>query len=359
MLEEGEQVPADARLTEAVGLRVDNSSLTGESNPSEESPTPSPMVIRSTSPTWFCRDHRPVRTWSGVVFATGLKTEFGKIARLTATVHTGLSPLQQEIVKVTRGRRTLADHGVVFLPSAWESAWDSGPVRFSASGSSWPTSRGPAPDGHSGPGHGQPTHGCAQGLIKHLASVETLGCTTVICTDKTGTLTENRMRVDKLYVDDLIVESREAACSAKPAHQRRRGRTLAPALRCDGALQQREAYAPSDGRSQASGDPTETALLEFAADHGLLHRPPLRRMGELPFDADRKRMTTLHWSEGTTPGLHEGSTGIDPALCTRQQGSSAATDLTPDERKNPGAGASLCSTGVSSAGRGDARGGQA
>jgi len=337
VLEEGEQVPADARLTEAVGLRVDNSSLTGESKPQRRIADPitdgHPLDIANLvfAGTTVLSGHG-----QGIVFATGLKTEFGKIARLTATVHTGLSPLQQEIVKVTHVVAGLSlIMGVVFFTigvGIGLGFWTSAIFSIGIIVANVP--EGLLPTVTLALAMGSQRMAARKALIKHLASVETLGCTTVICTDKTGTLTENRMRVDKLYVDDLIVESRESCLFSRnrliSAAEAERWRPLFDAMvHCNNAKRTRR----PDGRSQASGDPTETALLEFAADHGLLHRPPLRRMGELPFDADRKRMTTLHWSEGRLLAFTKGAPESILPLCTRQQGSSAATDLTPDERK--------------------------
>ncbi|CAE6758372.1 cation-translocating P-type ATPase [Nitrospira defluvii] len=337
ILEEGEQVPADARLTEAVGMRVDNSSLTGESKPQRRIAEPitdgHPLDIPNLvfAGTTVLSGHG-----QGVVFATGLKTEFGKIARLTTTVQTGLSPLQQEIVKVTHVVAGLSlVMGLIFFTIGVGMGlgfWTSAIFGIGIIVANVP--EGLLPTVTLALAMGSQRMAARKALIKHLASVETLGCTTVICTDKTGTLTENRMRVDKLYVDDLVVESRESCLFTRnrliSAAEAERWRPLFDAMvHCNNAKRTRR----PDGRSQATGDPTETALLEFAADHGLLHRPPLRRMGELPFDADRKRMTTLHWGEGRLLAFTKGAPESVLPLCTRQQSSSAVTELTLDERK--------------------------
>ena len=138
----------------------------------------------------------------------------------------------------------------------------------------------------------------------------------------------------QLYVDDLVVESREGCLFTRnrliTAPESEGWRPLFDAIvHCNNAKRTRH----PDGRSRTTGDPTETALLEFAADHGLLHRPPLRRMGEIPFDADRKRMTTLHWSEGRLLAFTKGAPESVLPLCTRQQGSSTPAELTVDGRK--------------------------
>ncbi len=337
ILEEGEQVPADARLTDAIGMRVDNSSLTGESKPQRRSAEPITdghpldMANLAFTGTTVLSGHG-----QGVVFATGLNTEFGKIAHLTTTVQAGLSPLQQEIVKVTHVVAGLSlAMGLVFFTIGVGMGlgfWTSAIFGIGIIVANVP--EGLLPTVTLALAMGSQRMAKRKALIKHLASVETLGCTTVICTDKTGTLTQNRMRLDRLYVDDLVVESREGCLFTKnrliTAAEAERWRTLFDAMiHCNNAKRTRH----PDGRSRSTGDPTETALLEFAVDHGLLHRPLLQRMGELPFDADRKRMTTLHWSEGRVLAFTKGAPESVLPLCTMQQGSSKPTPLTVDGRK--------------------------
>ena len=337
VLEEGEQVPADARLTEVSGMRVDNSSLTGESKPQRRTAEPitdgHPLDIANLA---FAGTTVLSGHGQAVVFATGLSTEFGKIAHLTTSVQSGLSPLQQEIVKVTHVVAGLSlAMGLVFFAIGVGMGlgfWSSAIFGIGIIVANVP--EGLLPTVTLALAMGSQRMAARKALIKHLASVETLGCTTVICTDKTGTLTENRMRLDKLYVDDLIVESRESCLFARnrlvSAAEAERWRPLFDAMiHCNNAKRTRR----PDGRSQATGDPTETALLNFAADHGLLHRPMLRRMGEWPFDADRKRMTTLHWSEGRLLAFTKGAPESVLPRCTMQQGSSAAVELTVDGRK--------------------------
>ena len=337
LLEEGEQIPADARLVEVTGMLVDNSSLTGESTPQRRSADPiteghqfdiANLVFAGTT---VLSGHG-----QAVVFATGLRTEFGKIAHLTTTVQAGLSPLQQEIEKVTHvvaGLSLLM--GLVFFTIGVGMGlgfWTSAIFSIGIIVANVP--EGLLPTVTLALAMGSQRMAKRKALIKHLASVETLGCTTVICTDKTGTLTENHMRLDKLYVDDLVVESREGCLFTMNrliiAAEADRWHALFDAMiHCNNAKRTRR----PDGRSLTTGDPTETALLEFALDHGLLRRAPLRRMGELPFDADRKRMTTLHWDQGRMRAFTKGAPESVLPLCNTQQGSSAPAALTPDGRK--------------------------
>ena len=336
LLEEGARVPADARLIEASGIRVDTAALTGESKPKRRTADPVEdghwldlpnLVFAGTT----------VLSGHGraVVFASGMRTEFGKIANLTTAVETSFSPLQKEIVKVTRIVAAISlTMGATFFAIGLLtglSFWISAIFGIGIIVANVP--EGLLPTVTLSLAMASQRMAKRHALIKHLASVETLGCTTVICTDKTGTLTENRMKVDRFYVDGLVIESREGCFFT-------RGRIVNNAdaeqwqcffdvlLHCHNAKRVRQ----SDGRFVMAGDPTEVALLQFAVEHGLAHRPPLRRMAELPFDADRKRMSTLHWSEGRLIAFTKGAPESVVALCTRIQIRGKAVPMTSDER---------------------------
>ncbi|MEC4890224.1 MAG: cation-transporting P-type ATPase [Nitrospira sp.] len=336
ILEEGERVPADARLIEATGMRVDNAALTGESKPKRRT------AESAEDGHWL---ELPNLVFAGttilsghgraVVFATGMRSEFGKIAHLTTTVETSLSPLQKEIIKVTRivAAISLAMGATFFGIGLWTGLgfWISAIFGIGIIVANVP--EGLLPTVTLSLAMSSQRMAKRNALIKHLSSVETLGCTTVICTDKTGTLTENRMKVDRFYADGLVIESREGCFFT-------RGRMVSTTdaeqwqsffdalLHCHNAKRVRR----SDGRFVVTGDPTEVALLEFAVEHGLAHRPPLRRMGELAFDADRKRMSTLHWSEGRLVAFTKGAPESVLGLCTHALIHGTAVPMTPDER---------------------------
>lgn len=337
ILEEGERIPADARLIEATGMRVDNAALTGESNPKRRTADPLKdgnwldlpnLVFAGTT----------VLSGHGraVVFAVGMRTEFGKIANLTTSVIVGLSPLQQEIITVTRivAAISLAMGAAFFVIGMGTGLgfWVSAIFGIGIIVANVP--EGLLPTVTLALAMSSQRMAKRNALIKHLSSVETLGCTTVICTDKTGTLTENRMKVDRFYADGLVIESSEGCFFT-------RGRLITTAdaerwqllfdalLNCHNAKRVRG----SDGRFVVTGDPTEVALLEFAIEHGVAHRPPLRRMGELAFDADRKRMSTLHWMEGRLMAFTKGAPEAVLTLCTQSLVHGEAITMTPDERK--------------------------
>lgn len=336
ILEEGERVPADARLIEAIGMRVDNAALTGESRPKRR------MAEATQDGHWL---DLPNLVFAGttilsghgraVVFATGMRSEFGKIAALTTAVETELSPLQQEIITVTRivGLISLAMGAAFFVigVSTGLGFWISAIFGIGIIVANVP--EGLLPTVTLALAMSSLRMAKRNALIKHLPSVETLGCTKVICTDKTGTLTANRMKVDRFFADGLVIESREGCFFT-------RGRMIGTAdttqwrsffdalLHCHNAKRVRK----SDGRFVVTGDPTEVALLEFAIEHGLAHRPPLRRMGELAFDADRKRMSTLHWAEGRLIAFTKGAPESVLPLCANTHVHGNAITMTSDER---------------------------
>lgn len=336
ILEEGERIPADARLIEANGMRVDNAALTGEAKPKRR-------TAESTEDGH--RLERPNLVFAGttilsghgqaVVFATGMRTEFGKIADLTTTIEAGLSPLQKEIIKVTRvvAAISLAIGAAFFVIGLWIGLgfWISAIFGIGIIVANVP--EGLLPTVTLALAMSSQRMAKRQALVKHLPSVETLGSTTVICTDKTGTLTENRMKVDRFYADGLIIESREGYFFT-------RGRLVSTAeaeqwrpffdvlLHCHNAKRARQ----PDGHTVVTGDPTEVALLEFAVEHGLAQRPPLRRMGELAFDADRKRMSTLHWAEGRLVAFTKGAPESVLAHCTSIRHHDDVNLMTPEER---------------------------
>lgn len=336
VLEEGERVPADARLTEATGMRVDNAALTGEAKPKRRTAEPTAdghwlevpnLVFAGTT---ILSGHG-----RAVVFANGMRTEFGKIARLSSTVETDLSPLQKEIIKVTRivAAISLTTGGAFFAIglSTGLGFWISTIFGIGIIVANVP--EGLLPTVTLSLAMASQRMAKRKALVKHLPSVETLGCTTVICTDKTGTLTENRMKVDRFYADRLVIEAREGyfftAGRLVPNTEAERWRLFFDALlHCHSAKRVRR----PDGRAAVIGDPTEVALLEFVIDHGLAHRPALRQMGELAFDADRKRMSTLHWSEGRLIAFTKGAPESVLPLCSRIQLHGETAAMPQDER---------------------------
>ncbi len=337
LLEEGEQVPADARLVEATEMRVDNSSLTGESLPARR--TADPILdghLLTASNLVFAGTTVLSGRGQAVVYATGMQTEFGKIAHLSTVVERRPSPLQQEITRLSHvvGVISLV-MGMLFFAiglSKGLGLWISTIFGIGLIAANVP--EGLLPTVTFALALAGQRMAKRKALIKQLTSVETLGCTTVICTDKTGTLTENRMRVSRLHVDGVDIESREGSLLLRGrllgSEEMIQWQPLIDAMTlCNNAKRVRRA----DGHFAATGDPTEVALLEFARDHGLLHGNPAARMSELPFDSDRKRMSTLHWIGGRLTAYVKGAPEFVLPLCAQALQRGRPAPLTPDEQQ--------------------------
>ncbi len=332
LLEEGEQVPADARLVEAAALRVNDASLTGESKPKRRTSEAAPGGPLHALPNLVFAG-TTVLSGHGraVVYATGMGTEIGKLARLTTSVETGLSPLQQEIVRVTHviGSFALVLGALFFVLGLSMNLgfWTSAVFGIGIIAANVP--EGLLPTVTLALALGSQRMARRNALIKHLASVETLGCTTVICTDKTGTLTENRMRVERLYVDGLEIEARNGLLIVRGhVPNTVEPRELGPLVQALALCHNAKRVRREGGRAAWVGDPTETALVEFVEAYGLFPPAPPRRMGELPFDADRKRMTTLHWIEGQMVAYVKGAPETLIPLCTRAYAPTAPPPMT-------------------------------
>jgi len=323
LLEEGEQVSADARLIEAVQMRVDNAPLTGESHAPlrRTDPVTEPLIDSLNAPNLVFAG-TTVLSGHGraVVYATGAQTEFGRIADLTMTTESGMSPLQQEIVRVTHviAILSLAMGTVFFIIGLFMGLglWVSAIFGIGIIVANVP--EGLLPTVTLALALGSQRMAQRHALIKQLTSVETLGCTTVICTDKTGTLTENRMRVERVYADGADLEVRNESLLRNGLlfgiTDRDRLMPLFEAMSyCHNAKRVRSPL----GQIVFSGDPTEVALVEFVQAHGAANRHRIPRMGELPFDADRKRMSTLHWKEGKLTVFVKGAPESVLGLCTR------------------------------------------
>jgi P-type Ca2+ transporter type 2C len=309
LLAEGDRISADARLVTAHELRVDQSALTGESRPVRR--TAEPLPRRGTSPAdQLNRVFAGTMVTSGrgtaVVTSTGMRTAFGSIADLTRTMVREPSPLQRELTTVSRVVGAIAVAiGLVFLALAQlftTMSLERGLV-FALGMIVAFVPEGLLPTVTLSLAMGTQRMARRQALVKRLSAVEALGSTTVICTDKTGTLTANQMTVRTLVVGDRSYEL--TGTGYAPTGQLRRdgaALTAAPdevvellrtaALCNDARLEQDEAHGWA-----TVGDPTEGALLVAARKVGLdpaaevVARP---RVVEHPFAASRKRMSTLH-----------------------------------------------------------------
>ena len=310
ILEVGDAIPADARVLESVNLRVQEASLTGESVPVEKQEAnleDENLVLGDRVNMLFMGTAVTYGRGTAVVVHTGMDTELGHIANLLQTVTNEQTPLQKRMGQLGKSLAwaALAIVGVVFGLGLLrgEDAVDMFLTAVAMAVAAVP--------------EGLPavvTISLALGaqrmlkrkaLIRKLPAVETLGSVTTICSDKTGTLTENRMTVtvldvfgETVAIDALLdggvpVVDAEISPDAQPA-TRSLGLMLKAAALCNDAVLEDD---PSNGDLHVLGDPTEGALVVAAAQMGLSksvldHRWP--RVSEIPFTSERKRMTTLH-----------------------------------------------------------------
>ena len=289
VLEQGNNVPADCRLIEAFGVRVNNATVTGESLSKLRSAEPSEKEEIIHAENILLAGTSMVSGESkAVVFATGMHTEFGKIAHLTQTGRAAVSPLREQVAHLSRLIGVLAIViGVAFfvisrligLPFWQGFIFGIGIIVAMVPEGLLPTLTLALV---------LATQRMAKRnvLIRYLPSVETLGSTTIICTDKTGTLTQNRMTVRRLWLgaerecspnpgvgEKVSVDYRPFFLTAQLCHDLREG-------------EQR-------GRAVLLGDPMEIALVETA--QRFLSAPAnCKKLDEIPFDVGRMRLSTVH-----------------------------------------------------------------
>jgi magnesium-transporting ATPase (P-type) len=332
VLAEGDNIPADARLVEEFGLRTNNATLTGEALPARKT---SEAVLREglselEQPNLVFAGTSVVSgTGRAVVFFTGMLTQFGRIARLTQAVKEPPSLLLQGMARVTRIISLLAIiiGAVVFLIGVF----DVGMPGFEAFIFAIGIIVAAVPEGL------PPTvtltlamavQRLAQRgvLVKKLAVVETLGTTSVICTDKSGTLTQNQMTVREIWVSGQHLRVSGTGYAPKGGFSPSPGDMaieadlnfmLTAALLCNNS----RLIPPSQEHPQWSslGDQTEAALRVLALKGGIdEHAMALLfpRIHELPFDARRKRMTTIHRNMRNEIAFVKGAPKEVLQLCT-------------------------------------------
>ena len=312
LLEAGNVVPADVRFLETVSLRVQEAALTGESEPVEK------QIDALDEPDLPLGDRRNMGylgtmvtygRGAAVVVETGMQTELGRIATLLQQVEGEKTPLQD---KLDRLGKALAVVGVVAALLVAGIGVLSGESLLEMFVTAVSVAVAVVPEGLPAVVTITLALGAQRmlkrnALIRKLPAVETLGSVTVICSDKTGTLTENRMTVTMLDVAGRQIDLQESMRQRMPVLDAQECSVvdleaqpfsvqlaLAGGALCNDALLQTDAR---EGCFHTLGDPTEGALLVAAGQAGLMKDDLdawLPRIAELPFDSDRKRMTTLH-----------------------------------------------------------------
>ena len=312
-VEAGDFVPADARLIHSVSLKSEESALTGESVPTEKDADclideKSPLGDRSNMVFSGCSI--TYGTAVAVVTATGMNTEMGKIANLLAGESDTQTPLQQKLAQLGKylGLIALAACAVIFVIGLifgipiLEIFMTSVSLAVSA-----------IPEGLPAIitiilSIGVQRMAKRNALIRRLPAVETLGSASVVCSDKTGTLTLNRMTLVKAYVDGKeAAESVDGSCSDDVK------KLLTYCTLCsDGTV------VFEDGEEKQIGDPTETAIIIAAHKNGIIQEDindRFERLAEIPFDSDRKLMTTVNRIDGKNTVIVKGAFDNLSMLC--------------------------------------------
>ena len=324
LLNAGDKVPADVRLVSVTDLQVDESALTGESEPvakaAETLPSSTVLADRlnmAYSGTLVTAGHA-----NGIVVATGAETELGRIHQLVGTSAGVATPLTRRLARFSRWLTVIimALAAVTFAIGIARGETVAYMVTAAVA-----LAVGAIPEGLPAAvtitlAIGVSRMARRHAIIRKLPAAETLGSTTVICTDKTGTLTQNRMTVRYVYAGDQVIELDSGPPGlAAPC--------LIAGVLCNDAHLRED---PVDG-TIATGDPTETALLVAAARQGISQRDELTarvRVDELPFSSDRGLMATVHRSPATDEQLVvvKGATESVLALCQMADWPSADPD---------------------------------
>ena len=313
-LEAGDFVPADAKLVRSVSLKCEESALTGESVPAEKD---ADALVAEDAP--LGDRHNMVFSGCGVTYgtatavvtATGMNTEMGKIANMLESSEETQTPLQQKLATLGKylGIVAIVACLVIFVVGLLDgmAVMEIFMVAVSLAVSAIPEGLPAIVTIVLSIGVQRMVKKNA--IIRRLPAVETLGGASVICSDKTGTLTQNRMTLVKAYTDGGALE--EIGQNSAPVLQLLRY----GALCCDGSVVTRE-----DGTVQHIGDPTETSIV-FAAEKQGMPKAKLNeenpRLAEIPFDSDRKLMTTVNRVDGKLIAITKGAFDVLAQRCVR------------------------------------------
>ena len=307
VLETGSAVPADIRITRSVSLRIEEAALTGESQPVDKIIDP---IAEENVPIGDRKNMAYKGTFvahgrgRGVVVATGMKTELGRIAKMLQGAES-MTPLQKRMASFGRILSILT---LVLCILFFVAGWLRGEDVFKMIMTSISLAVAAIPEAL--PAVITISLALAarrmvqqNTLIRRLPAVETLGSVTYICTDKTGTLTKNKMHVEQIYVDGQNYDRKEVKGI--------QGESISLLL---------HAFALNNDavvtKEEIKGDSTEVALLEIATESGIQPKSH-KRIAEIAFDSDRKLMTTFHQWDGQIISITKGAPDVLLKKCTK------------------------------------------
>jgi len=353
ILEAGDKIPADSRIVESYSLRCDEAPLTGESVPVGKNPKPLPAQVRVNDRKNMVFTGTTIAYGRGkaAVTSTGMNTEFGKIAQQVTAVQTEKTPLEKRTEEIGRWLGIIS-LGICFLVAAISVVREmiTGKIDLpfvvtmvmfavSLAVAAVPEALAAIVTGALAIGMHQMAKRNA--LIRKMPAVETLGCTTVICSDKTGTLTKGEMTIRKIFAGGKAIEVTgvgytpegefKSSGAINVAENQSLRMLLTGGVLCNDALLEEK-----DGKWCVKGDPTEGAFIVAAVKAGL-KQGELRlgnpRIEEIPFSSERKRMTTIHRTEkGESVAWMKGAPEVVLSRCTHVVDDHGLRELKEAER---------------------------
>lgn len=349
ILETGDIVPADLRLIESTNLKIDESSLTGESVSVEKDALALPETEKGIGDRENYAYSASIVTYGrgrGIVAETGKNTEIGKIATTISSMEEEETPLQRKLAGLSKSLGILV---IVVCLVVFAVGLLYGNELLSMFLTSISLAVAAIPEGLPAIvtivlSMGMGNMARKNAIVKKLLAVETLGTTTYICSDKTGTLTQNEMTVTRAYVDGRVLEvsgtgyepKGDLTFEGKPVSEE-----TFPGLRTLSSIATlvNDADLDTDENGyRIIGDPTEGALLTFSGKQGIEEialEKEYPRLQEIPFDSTRKMMTTFHenFFEGQISSFTKGAPDVILKRCNRILRNGQVVELTEDLRK--------------------------
>ena len=331
LLDTGDVVPADIRLVESFSLKSQESSLTGESLPVEKDTDTienKEVSIGDRTNMVFSSSMISYGRGKGIVVETGMNTQVGKIADMLENADSGLTPLQQklEVLGKTLGIAAIAICAVIFIVGI---VYGKEPFHMFMSAVSLAVAA--IPEGLPAIATIALSIGVTRmvkrnAIVRKLPSVETLGSATVICSDKTGTLTQNKMTVVKMYYNNNVYDVENVIKNEEYNN-----------ILKTGILCNESKIVGEDNEKKIVGDPTETVLVELGQKDNIQKHEYdqwYKRIAEVPFDSDRKLMSTVNVEEGRNVVHTKGAVDELLKICKYIQIDNNVIELNEDMKNN-------------------------